>query len=210
MNRERVDPMQKTQTIALAVTGASGIQYSMRLLECLLQADRRVYLMFSQAARIVTSMETDWDLPSRNADIERTLCERHQVSSDQLSVLGENQWTAPLASGSGVPDAMVVCPCTTGALSAIARGACDNLMERAADVVLKEKRQLILLPREMPFSAIHLENMLTLARLGVVIMPPNPGFYNKPESVDDIIDFVVARVLDQLGIPQQLMPVWGE
>ena len=104
---------------------------------------------------------------------------------------------------------MVVCPCTTGTLAAIAAGNCNNLLERAADVVLKEQKQLIVMPREMPFSVIHLENMLRLARMGVVIMPPNPAFYNKPRSIEDLVDFVVARVLDQLGIEQNLQPRWG-
>ncbi len=104
---------------------------------------------------------------------------------------------------------MVVCPCTTGTLASIAAGTCNSLLERAADVVLKENRQLIVMPREMPFSVIHLENMLRLARMGVVIMPPNPAFYNRPETVDDLVDFVVARVLDQLGVAQTLMPKWG-
>ncbi|MEM7206967.1 MAG: flavin prenyltransferase UbiX [Pseudomonadota bacterium] len=199
----------ETKTVALAVTGASGIQYAMRLLECLLQHDAKVYLMFSKAAQIVAGMETDWNLPARTADIQEELCKRHSVTGDQLKVFGESQWTAPVASGSGVPDAMVVCPCTTGTLAAIANGSCDCLIERAADVVIKESRKLIVMPREMPFSPIHLENMLKLARIGVTILPPNPGFYNKPETVDDLIDFVVARVLDQLKIEQSLMPVWG-
>ncbi len=197
------------KTIALAVTGASGIQYSMRLLECLLRANRDVYLMFSKAAQVVAGMETDWNLPARNAEIQAYLCDKHQVDTHRLQVFGESQWTAPVASGSGVADAMVVCPCTTGSLSAIASGACDNLIERAADVSLKERKPLILMPREMPFSAIHLENMLKLSRLGVTIMPPNPGFYNQPQNVGDLVDFVVARVLDQLGIEQTLMPRWG-
>jgi len=125
-------------------------------------------------------------------------------------VCGLEQWTAPVASGSGAPASMVVCPCSTGTLSAIASGASDNLIERAADVALKERRQLILVPRESPFSAIHLENMLKLARLGVTILPAAPGFYHRPQSVDDLVDFVVARILDQLGVEQTLVKRWGE
>ncbi len=199
----------QTQTIALAVTGASGIQYSMRLLECLLRADRHVYLMFSRAAQVVAGMETDWNLPARPAEMQEFLHAHYEVSAERLQVFGESQWTAPIASGSGAPDAMVVCPCTTGTLSSIANGACDNLIERAADVAIKERKQLIVMPREMPLSAIHLENMLKLARIGVTIMPPNPGFYNRPDRVDDLVDFVVARVLDQLNIEQTLAPRWG-
>ena len=104
---------------------------------------------------------------------------------------------------------MIVCPCTSGTLASIAAGASRNLIERAADVVLKEQRKLILVPREMPFSVIHLENMLRLARLGVVIMPPNPGFYHHPQTVQELVDFVVARILDHLGITQRLVPPWG-
>ena len=166
--------------------------------------------MFSKAAQIVAAMETDWALPGRPSDIESQLQSEFRVAPDQLRVFGEAQWTAPVASGSGAPSAMVICPCTTGTLASIAQGGSDNLIERAADVIIKERRQLIVLPREMPLSPIHLENMLKLARLGVTIMPPNPGFYNSPRSVEDLIDFVVARVLDQLGIEHRLMPVWGE
>ncbi len=201
--------INQNQTIALAVTGASGIQYSMRLLECLLQADRQIYLMFSRAAQVVAGVETDWDLPTRSADMQEMLRARYGVGARRLQVFGESQWTAPVASGSGSPDAMIVCPCTTGTLSSIANGACDNLIERAADVTIKERKQLIVMPREMPLSAIHLENMLKLARIGVTIMPPNPGFYHQPDSVGDLVDFVVARVLDQLGIEQTLTPQWG-
>jgi 4-hydroxy-3-polyprenylbenzoate decarboxylase len=117
---------------------------------------------------------------------------------------------APVASGSGAPSAMVVCPCSTGCLSAIATGASNNLIERAADVALKERRQLILVPREAPYSTVHLENMLKLSQMGAVILPASPGFYHKPESVDDMVDFVVARILNQLGIEQDLLARWGE
>jgi 4-hydroxy-3-polyprenylbenzoate decarboxylase len=105
---------------------------------------------------------------------------------------------------------MVVCPCSMGTLAAIAAGLADNLIERAADVVLKEGRKLVLVPRETPFSVLHLENMLRLARAGAVILPPNPGFYHHPRSADDLVDFVVARILDQLGVPHSLMARWGE
>jgi 4-hydroxy-3-polyprenylbenzoate decarboxylase len=125
-------------------------------------------------------------------------------------VFGRQQWLAPVASGSNPPRAMVVCPCTVGALSAIACGASNDLMERAADVVLKERRKLILVVRETPFSDIHLENMLKLSRMGAVIMPANPGFYNNPQKVEDIVDFMVSRILDQLGVDHHLLPRWGE
>ena len=123
---------------------------------------------------------------------------------------GRDEWFAPVASGSNAPDAMVVCPCTMGTLAAIAQGLASKLIERAADVVIKEGRKLILVPRETPFSPIHLENMLRLARAGVVILPPSPGFYHRPQRVDDLVDFVVARILDQLAVPHALMARWGE
>jgi len=114
-----------------------------------------------------------------------------------------------VASGSAVPDAMVICPCTTATVSAVATGASRSLIERAADVVLKERRQLLLVVRETPFSAIHLENMLRLARSGAVIMPASPGFYHRPETVADLVDFIVARIMDHLRIGQTLLPAWG-
>lgn len=125
-------------------------------------------------------------------------------------MFGREEWFAPPASGSNPPDAMVVCPCTVATLASIAGGLSQNLIERAADVVIKEGRKLVLVPRETPYSAIHLENMLKLARLGVCILPPNPGFYHHPQSVQDLVDFVVARILDQLGVPHTLMARWGE
>lgn len=198
-----------TSTISLAMTGASGAAYGLRLLECLLKADKQVYLMLSTAGQIVMSMETDLKMPSRSTEIQTFLTQHYGAAAGQLRVFGKQQWTAPVASGSSVPDAMVVCPCTMGTLAGIATGISRNLIERAADVVLKERHQLILVPRETPFSAIHLENMLKLARMGAVILPPNPGFYHSPEGIDDLVDFVVARILDQLDIPQTLIARWG-
>jgi 4-hydroxy-3-polyprenylbenzoate decarboxylase len=196
--------------IALAFTGASGAQYGLRLLECLLEAGEQVYLMISAPAQVVIGMETDLKLPGRTAEIERFFIERHGARPGQLRVFGREEWTAPVASGSSAPRAMVVCPCTTGTLSAIACGASNNLIDRAADVVLKEGRKLILVPRETPFSAIHLENMLKLARLGVCILPPSPGFYHQPQAIDDLVDFVVARILDQLDIDHAVSRRWAE
>lgn len=198
------------QTISLAMTGASGSAYGLRLLECLLGSGRRVYLMVSDAARMVLEMEAGLKLPSAAAETERLLCERFGISDGRLKVFGKQQWLAPVASGSGAADAMVVCPCTTGSLAAIAHGTSDSLLERAADVMLKEQRKLILVVRETPFSALHLENMLKLARMGAVILPANPGFYNEPKGIDDLVDFIVARILDQLGIEHSLLPRWGE
>ena len=195
--------------VTLAITGASGVQYALRLLDCLLNAGCHVYLLVSKPGHVVIGMDTDLTVPARPADMQRFFEARHPDATGRLEVLGMDQWTAPVASGSGAPDAMVVCPCTTGTLAAIAAGQCASLLERAADVVLKERRRLIVMPREMPFSEIHLENMLRLARMGAVIMPPNPGFYHRPERIEDLVDFVVARVLDHLDLPQTLTPRWG-
>ena len=129
--------------------------------------------------------------------------------SGQLQVFGSAEWFAHIASGFNLADAMVICPCTMGELAAVAHGLSDNLIERAADVMLKENKPLILVPRETPFSAIHLENMLKLARLGAVILPPNPGFYQQPDSVAQLVDYLVARILDHLGINNRLFPRWG-
>jgi 4-hydroxy-3-polyprenylbenzoate decarboxylase len=192
------------------MTGASGAQYGLRLLECLLQAGCEVHFMISKAALLVVATETEESLPAKPAALSRYLCERFQCTNDQLKVHGPEDWMAAVASGSGAPSSMVVCPASTGALSAIACGASNNLIERAADVALKERRQLILVTREMPLSAIHLQHMLSLTQMGATIMPASPGFYRKPQSVADIVDFVVARILDHLQIEQSLVPRWGE
>lgn len=191
------------------MTGASGIQYALRLIECLVKSDCQVYVMMSKPAQIVMGMDTDLEVPVRASDAEAQFSKMFGAADGQLKAFGMDQWTAPVASGSGVPDAMIVCPCTTGTLASIAAGNCNNLLERAADVVLKEGRHLIVMPREMPFSVIHLENMLRLANMGVTIMPPNPAFYNRPKTIEDLIDFIVARVLDQLDIEHDLQPRWG-
>ncbi len=198
------------KTIAVAFTGASGLPYGLRLVECLLAAGVQVQLLYSQVAQIVARQEMDLALPSRAAEAEQLLAERFGPAPGQLKVYGREEWFAPPASGSNPPDAMVICPCTMGTLAAVAAGLSKDLIERAADVVLKEGRKLVLVPRETPFSQIHLENMLRLARAGAVILPPNPGFYNHPQTVQELVDFVVARILDQLGVPHALTRRWGE
>ncbi|MBT9567604.1 MAG: UbiX family flavin prenyltransferase [Thiobacillus sp.] len=197
-------------TITLALSGASGMAYGLRLLECLLAADLRVYLLVSQAAHIVAKQELGVALPARPVDLEKQLIESLQAREGQLRVFGREDWNAPVASGSNPADAMVICPCSMGTLAAIAHGLSDNLIERAADVMLKEQRKLIVVPREAPFSTLHLENMLKLSRMNAVILPANPGFYHRPERVEDIIDFIVARILDQLGVAHTLMERWGD
>ncbi|MCU7958932.1 MAG: UbiX family flavin prenyltransferase [gamma proteobacterium symbiont of Bathyaustriella thionipta] len=196
--------------IALAFTGASGALYGLRLLECLLAAGRAVYLMYSQPAQMVMAMETEVKLPSRAAEAEACLSQLYSAKPGQLRVFAHDEWMAPVASGTNPPAAMVICPCTTGTLATIASGLCQDLIDRAADVMLKERKKLILVLRETPLSDIHLENMLKLSRMGAIMMPANPGFYLKPERLSDLVDFMVARVLDHLQVPHDLIPRWGE
>jgi 4-hydroxy-3-polyprenylbenzoate decarboxylase len=198
------------RTISLAFTGASGMPYGLRLLECLFSAGARVQLVYSAAAQIVAKQECAMTLPAQPREAARMLCERFGGRDDQLVVYARDDWLAPIASGSNPGDAMAICPCTMGTLGAIAGGLADNLIERAADVMLKEHRPLVLVPREMPLSAVHLDNMLRLARAGAIIIPPAPGFYLKPQTIDDLVDFVVARVLDHLGVMHDLVARWGE
>lgn len=198
------------RTITLAMTGASGAQYGLRLLECLLAADCQVYMMISRAAQTVISTETALELPDSLTEQQRLLSRSYNAEDGQLLLLDKQDWFSPVASGSSSPASMVICPASGGTLSSIACGASNNLIERAADVALKERRQLIIVPREMPYSEIHLENMLKLTRLGAVVMPASPGFYHQPTDIADLIDFVVGRILDHLDIPQTIMPRWGE
>jgi 4-hydroxy-3-polyprenylbenzoate decarboxylase len=196
--------------IAVAISGASGMPYAITLLENLIKTEKLIYIMISQAASTVIAMETDLKLGNDTTSIEKSLTDYLNAKSGQIKVFSKNQWTAPVASGSNPPRAMVVCPCTMSTLSAISNGHADNLMHRAADVVIKEQKKLILVPRESPYSAIHLENMLKLARLGVVILDANPAFYQKPKTIDDLVRFVVARILDHLEINHDLHTPWQE
>ena len=197
-------------TFAVALTGASGVRYGLRVIECLVHGGKRVYLLISEAGQVVLKMEAGLRVPSRPAEAQAFFTEHFAAAPGQIRVFGRQQWTAPVASGTNPPDGMAICPCTTGTLASIASGLSSCLIDRAADVTLKEGRKLILVVRETPFSAIHLENMLRLARAGAVIMPANPGFYFNPQSVGEIVDFMAARVLDHLGVPHQLTRRWGD
>ncbi|MEP1214684.1 MAG: flavin prenyltransferase UbiX [Marinobacter sp.] len=198
------------QVINLAFTGASGAQYGLRLLQCLVAANCRVHVMISKAAQVVIATETELKLPGNTPAMQDVLTHYAGARPGQVLVFGREDWFSPPASGSGEKAPLVICPCSTGTLSALATGASNNLIERAGDVALKERRQLILVPREAPYSEVHLENMLRLTRMGAVIMPASPGFYHQPQGVGDLVDFIVARLLDHLGLPQDLMPRWGE
>jgi 4-hydroxy-3-polyprenylbenzoate decarboxylase len=196
--------------ITLAMTGASGAQYGLRLLERLIKSSRQVYLLISKPARLVIDTETNLKLPPRRADVAGVLADRFGGERGQLQLFGREEWLAPPASGSARIAAMVVCPCTTATLSALANGAGRSLIERAGDVMLKERRKLIVVPRETPLSAIHLRNMLALSEAGATILPANPGFYQHPETIDDLVDFIVARILDHLEVEHEILPRWGE
>lgn len=198
------------KTINLAITGASGAQYGLRLMQCLVLAGCRVHVMISRAAQVVIATETELQLPGAPAAMQARLSDYCSAQPGQILVFGREDWFAPPASGSGEKAPLVICPCSTGTLSALATGASNNLIERAGDVALKERRTLILVPREAPYSEVHLENMLRLTRMGAIVLPASPGFYHKPECVEDLVDFIVARLLDHLGIPQTLMPRWGQ
>jgi len=202
--------MSAPRTITLAFTGASGLPYGLRLLECLLAAEARVYLLYSPAAQVVARHELDLTLPTQPHAAASFFGERYAARPGQLTVFAREDWLAPIASGSNPSDAMAICPCSMGTVGALAAGLADNLIERAADVMLKERRPLVLVPRETPLSTIHLENLTKLSRAGAVILPPAPGFYGRPTTIDDLVDFIVARVLDQLGVAHSLGPRWGE
>ena len=201
--------MKHDKQVTLAITGASGAPYALTLLQSLVNADYQVFVLISSAAKVVFATEENVKIPSRPEDAAAFFTQHCGAKPDQIRVFGKEEWFSPVASGSAAPSKMVVCPCSTGTLSAISIGASDNLIERAADVVLKERGQLILVPREMPLSSIHLENMLKLSQMGATIMPAAPGFYHNPKTIDDLVDFVVARILDHLSIEQSLVARWG-
>ena len=196
--------------ICVAITGASGMPYALRLIEQLLHNDCRVSVIVSKAAQLVMATETPLNIPGQVRAQAEFLRQHFSATKEQLNVYGREDWMSPWASGSGKKGAMVVCPCSTGTLSAIATGASNNLIERASDVALKERRTLILVPRETPFSTLHLQNMLTLSQMGAVIVPASPGFYQQPKTLEDLVDFIVARILNQLDIDHNLQPRWGE
>jgi 4-hydroxy-3-polyprenylbenzoate decarboxylase len=209
-DEQRVTPIATPRRMTVAFTGASGLPFGLRLLECLFAAGVRVDLVYSTAAQVVARQECDLTLPTQPREATRMLAQRYGAREGQLTVYAREDWLAPMASGSNPGDAMTICPCTMGTLGAIANGLADNLIERAADVMLKERRPLVLVPRETPLSVIHLENMLKLARAGAVILPPAPGFYAQPQSIADLVDFVVARILDHLAVPHALFRRWGD
>ncbi|MCY4176980.1 MAG: UbiX family flavin prenyltransferase [Endozoicomonadaceae bacterium] len=197
--------------VTLAITGASGTCYALRLLDCLIKSQAEVFLLVSDAASAVAATETGLTLPTEKSALLAWCQSTLQNQPGQVHVYHKSEWTAPVASGSAITrNQMVICPASMGTLSAIAAGASNNLIERAADVILKERKKLILVPRETPYSEIHLENMLKLTRMGVTILPASPGFYYRPTTIAEMVDFIVARILQHLKIPQTLIKAWGE
>ncbi len=202
---------KEKERISIAITGASGVQYSLRLIEVLLSSGYPLNVVISKAALLVFAMEMDIQLGNQpQVQKERLLSLVKCDDPSLMEVYGVEDWSAPMASGSNASRAMVIVPATTGSLSAVATAQSNNLIERAADVMLKERRPLILVLRETPLNSIHIKNMLTLSEAGAIVMPANPGFYHMPKTVDDIIDFMVARILDQLNIEHNLMDKWGD
>ncbi|HYF51295.1 MAG TPA: flavin prenyltransferase UbiX [Planctomycetota bacterium] len=193
--------------LALAITGASGAVYGLRVLEELLKhREIELHLTISESARKVLAVEHGLKLNLDKFD-PRAL----KVAGAERAIYHHfENVAAPIASGSFRVEAMAIVPCSMGSVGGIAHGLSDDLIQRAADVMIKERRPLVIVPRETPLSAIHLENLLVLARLGVTVLPAAPGFYGKPQSVSDMVDFVVARVLDHLHVPHELGPRWGE
>ena len=192
--------------IFLGITGASGAPYAARLVQALAAAGCELGLSISRAGYEVLATELYRDVSLPQDEIAQRLID----GADGITIYSERDWKSPYASGSAKVDAYVICPCSMGTLGTVASGAMQNLIHRAASVALKEERKLILCPRETPLSSIHLENMLTLRRAGATILFLAPGFYHGAETVDDLVDFVVARVLDQLGLEQSLISRWGQ
>jgi 4-hydroxy-3-polyprenylbenzoate decarboxylase len=199
----------KTQSIIVGISGASGSIYGIHLVKALIHAQVRTMVILTDAGKGVMAHEMGYDPKKGFADFLMASGVQ-QVQPDQLEVFSEHQMASEPASGSFVHSGMVICPCSMKSLAAIASGLADNLMTRSADVSLKEKRPLILVPRETPFNLIHLRNMETVTLAGGTILPPNPSFYSMPQTIEQLVDTVVARILDHLGIAHQLMPRWGD
>lgn len=197
------------QPIVVGITGASGSIYGLRLIEELLRAGHQVAILLSDAGRQVLAFETGLKLPEDPAACRGALRNHFNVA-EKLQFYPLDDFFAPIASGSSAPAALVVCPCSMGSLGRIAAGLSDNLLERVADVVLKEGKQLLLVPRETPFNQLHLQNMLRLSQAGAKILPAMPGFYTQPQSVAEMVDFVIGKALDQLGVEHTLFKRWGK
>jgi 4-hydroxy-3-polyprenylbenzoate decarboxylase len=197
-------------TYTIAITGASGSIYGVRLLQYLLMNGHKVYLTLTKEGSLILKEEVgyDWQEYQKEIEIEKKIKKDLRLRKANLHYFREDDLSAPISSGSVTIDAMIVIPCSMKSLSGIACGYANNLVERAADVMLKEGRTLILVPRETPLNSIHLRNMLTLSEMGVKIIPAMPAFYSCPKKIDDIVDFVVGKVLDSLGVENNLFRRW--
>jgi 4-hydroxy-3-polyprenylbenzoate decarboxylase len=195
--------------LVVALTGASGAPYGVRLLEVLLRLGRTVHLTISPAAVEVLERELDRRVLLGRFDLRDLLGEMADVPAGRVHYHDHRDFQSGLASGSFLTGGMVICPCSMGTVAAIAHGLSQNLIHRAADVHLKERRKLILVPRETPLNVIQLRNLAACAEAGAVVLPAMPGFYTRPQSLQDQVDFIVGRVLDQLGIEHQLLQRWG-
>ncbi len=195
--------------IIVAMTGASGATYALRLVQRLGKAGIRQHILISDAARVVLRQEPELILPESPERIGTFLARHLDINEENLRCYMLDDWFSPVASGSAGIRRMVVVPCSMGTLARISTGASDNLIERAADVMIKEGGRLILVPRETPLSPIHLEHMLSLARMGVHMIPAMPGFYHRPEGIPDLVDFMVDRILSHLGIEDRESKRWG-
>lgn len=194
---------------SVVITGASGSVYGLRLIEQLLVSGHEVVMTFTEAGRDVCGYETGFDLPAEEP--ARALLRFLELSSDMpLRNACCKDLFDPIASGSYPLDGVIVCPASMGFVAKVAHGIADNLPARAADVCLKERRPLVLVPRETPLSLVHLRNMTAVVEAGAMVVPAMPAFYQRPESLDDAVNFVVGKVLDQLGVAHQLFERWGE
>lgn len=195
--------------LIVAITGASGAAYGLRLLERVGQCGVRQHVLLSRAARVVLKQELDLELPETAVAAMQVLAGYLNLPSESLRGYELDDWFSPVASGSAGLKRMVIVPCSMGTMARVAGGISDNLIERAADVMLKERRQLIVVPRETPLSTIHLEHMLKLSQMGVHVIPAMPGFYHRPDSVDELVDFMVSRIMDHLQIEDAGAQRWG-
>lgn len=200
---------ESMKQIVVAITGASGSVYGVRLTEELLRAGCRVTLLLSRAGLDVLRYETGLEWEGSTSE-RQELMRSYFGAGTQLRHFDDKDLFAPAASGSSAPEAVIVAPCSMGTLGRIAGGMGTNLIDRAADVALKERRRLILVPRETPLNALHLENMLRIARAGGQIVPAMPAFYHRPKKIEELVDFVVGKILDSLGIRHKLFQRWGE
>lgn len=197
------------ESIIVAVTGASGAPYALRLIQRLAMFGIHQHLLLSDAARVVLKQEVNIELPDDTESTANAIAQHLAADPAYIHCYDSKDWFSPAASGSAGIQKMVIIPCSMGTLSRVATGASDNLIERAADVMLKEKRQLIMVPRETPLSSIHLENMLRLSQMGVSMIPAMPAFYHQPQSIAELVDFLVDRVLDHLGVANPEAKRWG-